>query len=81
MTGCQANIFQNGDLDFDGSPYWPEWPTSLHPNKYPGSFFESFPSTKGRAYPQYFFQTNQEATLGFPEFEGPVLNNPCSSYA
>jgi hypothetical protein len=149
LTGCQANIFQNGDLDFDGSPYWPEWPTSLHPNKYPGSFFENFPTSSGRQYPQYFFQTdialseatclgnsqpgyggtlagctvpppgpgkfypywstyqagsfcalefgnvshgnditnngedtqygtNQEATLGYPEFEGPVLNNTCS---
>jgi hypothetical protein len=24
MTGCQDNIFQNGDLDFDGTPYYPE---------------------------------------------------------
>ena len=150
VTNCQDNIFQNGDLDFDGSPYWPEWPTSLHPNKYPGSFLQAFPTTSGSSYPQYFFQTdlalseatcqgnsqpgfggtlagctvpppgpgkfypywstfkvgkfcalefgnvahgfainnngkdkqygtNQEATLGYPEFEGPVLNNTCTS--
>ena len=27
------------------------------------------------------YGTTQEATLGFPEFEGPVLNNSCSSLA
>ena len=34
LTGCQDNIFQNGDLDFDGTPYWPEWPTGQDPTRY-----------------------------------------------
>ena len=57
-TGCQDNVFQNGDLDFDGSPYWTEWPTGTTPNTYPSSFVEQFPTTDGRQYPQYFFQTD-----------------------
>jgi hypothetical protein len=26
VAGCQAGIFQNGDLDFDGTPYVADWP-------------------------------------------------------
>ena len=29
--GCQDNVFQNGDLDFDGTPYCTEWPTGNIP--------------------------------------------------
>ncbi len=57
-TGCQDNVFQNGDLDFDGSPYWTEWPTGTQPNIYPATFVEQFPTTAGRQYPRYFFQTD-----------------------
>jgi hypothetical protein len=59
LTGCQDNLFQNGDLDFDGTPYWPEWPTGPTPTIYPGSFVEQFPTTGyGQPYSQYFFQTD-----------------------
>jgi len=58
MTGCQDNVFQNGDLDFDGTPYWTEWPTGTVPNKYPSTFVEQFPASNGRQYSQYFFQTD-----------------------
>jgi hypothetical protein len=57
-TGCLDNLFQNGDLDFDGSPYWTEWPTGAHPNRTPSTFVEQFPTSAGRQYPQYFFQTD-----------------------
>jgi hypothetical protein len=58
-TGCQDNLFQNGDLDFDGSPYWTEWPTGNQPTLYPSTFVEQFPTTHGnRQYSQYFFQTD-----------------------
>jgi hypothetical protein len=143
LDNCQDNIAQNGDLDFDGSPYWTEWPTSIHAGLHPASFLEQFPTSNGRQYSQYFFQTdialsestctpstlsgctvppqgpggfypywstldlgfgycalefgnvsgffvnnngkdaeygtNQFATLGYPEFEGAVQNNPCAS--
>ncbi|HME65762.1 MAG TPA: hypothetical protein VKG61_12815, partial [Streptosporangiaceae bacterium] len=58
MTGCTDLIFQNGDLDFDGPPYWKEWPTSVTPNIYPGSFQEAFPTTNGQQYSQFYFQTD-----------------------
>jgi hypothetical protein len=57
-TGCQDDVFQNGDLDFDGSPYWTEWPTGNQPTTYPSTFVEQFPTTAGRQYRQYFFQTD-----------------------
>jgi hypothetical protein len=67
MTGCQDTIFQNGDLDFDGSPYWTEWPTGLNPTIYPSSFLESFPTSNGLQYQQFVMQTDvalSESTCG-----------------
>lgn len=58
VTGCLDELTQNGDLDFDGSPYWPEWPTSTTPNKYPGSFQQLRPTTNGAAYSEFFIQTD-----------------------
>ena len=68
VTGCQDNVYENGDLDFDGAPYWSEWPTSTHAGLYPGSFVYSLPTTgAGQSYSQYFFQTDvalSESTCG-----------------
>jgi hypothetical protein len=59
MTGCQDDLFQNGDLDFDGTPYWTEWPTGATPTAlYPSSFVENFPTSNGRQYSQFFMQTD-----------------------
>jgi hypothetical protein len=60
MTGCQDNLYQNGDLDFDGTPYWRgEWPTGLTPTKLdPSSFLEQFPTSNGRQYSQFHEQTD-----------------------
>ena len=57
-TGCQDNVFQNGDLDFDGSPYWTEWPTGTTAGTYPASFVEWLPTTGGHQYSRWFFQTD-----------------------
>ncbi len=59
MTGCQDDLLQNGDLDFDGSPYWTEWPTASKTTaSLPSSFVQSLPTTAGHQYPQFFFQTD-----------------------
>ncbi|MHB8245057.1 MAG: hypothetical protein ACYDGN_06810 [Acidimicrobiales bacterium] len=60
VSSCQSNVAQNGDLDFDGTPYWSEWPTSTNPTSlYPGSFVESLPTTTGgMPYPRLLFQTD-----------------------
>ncbi|HEY4830634.1 MAG TPA: hypothetical protein VIH85_27955, partial [Solirubrobacteraceae bacterium] len=58
-TGCLDNFEQNGDLDFDGTPYWPEWPVSANPTaKLPGSFVEDLPTTGNRQYSAYYIQTD-----------------------
>ena len=59
VTGCYDAFSQNGDLDFDGTPYWPEWPTGVAPTAtLPGSFVESLPTTGGSQYPQFQIQTD-----------------------
>ncbi len=59
MTGCIDELTQNGDLDFDGTPYWPEWPTGTTPTIYPSTFVESLPVTNfGHQYQQFFIQTD-----------------------
>lgn len=62
VTGCLENLFQNGDLDFDGTDYraasWPDG-TRNHPTawQYIGPF-----GPDGRLYPQIQFQSNVPAS-------------------
>jgi hypothetical protein len=67
MTGCQDDLFQNGDLDFLGPPYYKgSWPTGPAPTKTdPSSFVESFPTSNGRQYQQFVMQTD----IALSEFE------------
>jgi hypothetical protein len=59
VTGCLDQYPQNGDIDFDGSPYWKEWPTGPNPTaKYPGSFRYRLPTSNGKGYSQFFIQTD-----------------------
>jgi len=80
LTGCTAEFPQNGDLDFDGTPYWPEWPTSVTPNRFPASFVELFPTTNGQQYTQFHFQTDlalSEITCG-PQSNGTSTLSGCT---
>ena len=56
IAGCQDNYFQNGDLDFDGSPYVHDWPDGS-PN-HPTTFSYIGPFSNGRSYPQIQFETD-----------------------
>ena len=57
IAGCQDNIFQNGDLDFEGSSYQHDWPDGS-PN-HPTSFQYIGPFTNGaRTYPNIQFETD-----------------------
>jgi hypothetical protein len=59
ITGCTTGFVQNGDLDFEGSPYWSEWPMgSAATAKYPASFVQSFPTSAGRDYQRFYLQTD-----------------------
>jgi hypothetical protein len=57
LAACLQNFTQNGDLDFDGTGYRPDWPdgTSNHPTpfKYAGPF-----DAEGNPYPNIQFETD-----------------------
>jgi hypothetical protein len=61
VTGCN-NFLAGGDVDFDGTPYWPDWPNRTVPGRFPSPFRQNQPSTQGHAYPQIQFQTNAPAS-------------------
>jgi hypothetical protein len=86
VTGCEDNVFQNGDLDFDGNPYWPDWPSSTTPNKFPSTFLQRPPTSAGNSYSQFQIQTDvalSESTCAFPDLSGcavPPPNGPGKFY-
>ena len=57
VAGCQQNQFQNGDLDYDGSPYVADWPDGSpnHPTSY--RYIGPFDAV-GNSYPQTQFETD-----------------------
>lgn len=61
IAGCQENVFQNGDLDFDGSSYQADWPDGTR--GHPTSFEYLGPFTGGgHTYPSVQFETNVGAS-------------------
>ena len=64
MTGCLDNLFQNGDLDYDGSGYWPEWPTGTSAVTNPSTFQIQPPTTGASAqrYSDFQYQTDAAFT-------------------
>ena len=79
VTGCLVEVFQNGDLDFDGNPYWADWPTSTSPNLFPSTFLQAQPTSNGAGYPQFQFQTDaalSEASCAFPNPAGCTVPPP-----
>ena len=62
VAGCIQTIAQNGDLDFDGTSYWADWPSKTTPNNWPSPFLQMQPQTRGHGYPRIQFQTNAAAS-------------------
>jgi hypothetical protein len=61
IAGCQQNVFQNGDLDFDGPSYQAAWPDGSP--GHPASFEYLGPFTgRGKTYPTVQFETNVAAS-------------------
>ncbi|HET9895855.1 MAG TPA: hypothetical protein VFQ44_13085 [Streptosporangiaceae bacterium] len=61
VTGCAVFNDAIGDLDFDGSSYYPDWPSSLlvQPgNSFPTPFLQGQPTTAGHKYPSIQFVTD-----------------------
>ncbi len=64
VAGCQVDYFQNGDLDFDGTPYQNDWPNGSSTT--PTSFQYWGPFTNGSStYPDVQFETDVPASEAF----------------
>jgi hypothetical protein len=63
VAGCQDDFFQNGDLDFDGTPYQNDWPNGSATT--PTSFQYWGPFSNGSTYPSVQFETDVLASEGF----------------
>jgi len=58
VTGCLG-----GDLDYDGTSYWPDWPDSLAPGMFPSAMTIQQPTTgNGARYPRMQFLTDNPGT-------------------
>jgi hypothetical protein len=62
VTGCDVFFDAIGDLDFDGTSYRTDWPTSTTPDRFPGAFAQAQPTSDGHAYPQLQFVTDVSAS-------------------
>jgi hypothetical protein len=62
VTGCDVFYSAIGDLDYDGTPYYADWPTSTYPSRFPGAFAQAQPISDGQTYPQIQFETDLAAT-------------------
>jgi hypothetical protein len=58
VTGCDVFFGAVGDLDFDGTSYRADWPTSVHPNRHPTPFEQLTPASGGRPYGRVQFVTD-----------------------
>jgi hypothetical protein len=62
VTGCDVFFNAIGDLDYDGSPYWADWPHSLKAGPFPTPFLQQEPTSGGHQYSQIQFMTDTSAT-------------------
>jgi len=62
VTGCANFFLANGDIDYDGTSYWPDWPNQIEPGTFPSPFRQQQPSTGGHPYPQIQFETDAVAS-------------------
>jgi hypothetical protein len=63
VTGCDVFTDAIGDLDYDGTPYYPDWPNSVTPDRFPSTFLQDQPVTRsGAGYPEIQFVTDNSAT-------------------
>ena len=63
VTGCDVFFDATGDLDYDGTPFYPDWPDSVRPGRFPSPFLQLQPTTRGgHRYPQIQFVTDTSAT-------------------
>lgn len=72
---CYNNRFQNGDLDFEGQSYQPDWPNGS--KNFPTTFQYAGPFTgSGQIYPTIQFETN---TAGSEALCNTVTGADCTA--
>jgi hypothetical protein len=76
VTGCDVFTDAIGDLDYDGTPYWPDWPNSVIPDRFPSPFLQLQPTSHGHRYPRIQFVTDNSATQ-FNTNCDPVTGSGC----
>jgi hypothetical protein len=57
VTGCDVFFDAIGDLDYDGTSYRADWPTSSQPGRFPGATAPAQPTSNGRGYSRIQFVT------------------------
>ncbi len=62
VTGCDVFDKAIGDLDYDGQPYYADWPGSLTPGAFPSPFLQQQPTSAGEPYAGVQFMTDSSAT-------------------
>jgi hypothetical protein len=62
VTGCLDDATQNGDLDFDGTDYYPDFPNKLSPGPFPSPVLQQQPTTHGARYSGIQFETDAPAS-------------------
>jgi hypothetical protein len=63
VTGCDVFFDAVGDLDYDGSSYRADWPSSTVPGRFPTPFLQEQPTTvQGATYPKIQFVTDASAS-------------------
>jgi len=62
VTGCDVFFDAIGDLDYDGTSYRADWPTSSYPGRFPGATAQGQPTSEGRQYSRIQFVTDMSAT-------------------
>ena len=62
VTGCDVFFGAIGDLEYDGTPYYADWPTSASPGRFPATFVQAQPTGGGSPYPDIQFETDLAAT-------------------
>ena len=62
MTGCDVFFDSIGDLDFDGTLYRADWPTSTQPGTVPRRLRARQPTSSGQPYPRIQFVTDLSAS-------------------
>ena len=62
VTGCDVFTDAIGDLDYDGTSYRADWPTSSRPGTFPGATAQAPPTSQGRGYSRIQFVTDMSFT-------------------